>query len=108
MIGKKGKLEIFLVEDNKDDAELIASSLDPGRYNIINVWNGQQALEMQLEDMDGVLVIEQLEKTGHPPVVILCSSRPQEQLKQITASHPIVKGYVTKPFNIDELINAIG
>ncbi len=113
---------LVLIEDDPVNAKFIKLLLEKHGWAVDVAESGQAGLtairhkpaldfvilDMQLEDMDGVRVIEQLEKTSHPPVVILCSARPQEQLIQITNSHPIVKGYVAKPFNIDELINVIG
>ncbi|MCP4398620.1 MAG: PAS domain S-box protein, partial [bacterium] len=40
------KLEILLVEDNRDDAELIARALAPERCHVANAWNGRQALDV--------------------------------------------------------------
>ena len=62
------RLEILLIEDDEDDAELIEKSLAPGRYRITNVWNGKKAVDYLVNrdnDIDVVLLDKGLPyKTG--------------------------------------------
>ncbi|MCD4722491.1 MAG: response regulator, partial [Desulfobacula sp.] len=50
-------LEILLIEDNEDDAELIEKSLDPERYHITNVWNGKKALDFLIKQENHIDVV---------------------------------------------------
>ena len=51
------RLEILLIEDNKDDAELIKKSLDPERYHIINIWDGKKALDFLIKQDNNIDVV---------------------------------------------------
>jgi len=126
-------VEILLVEDNPNDAELVIRALK--QYNLVNklVWvkDGQEALnfifaqgqysgrsiedtpkvillDMHLPKIDGLEVLEKIKsdkRTQSIPVVVLSGS-PEEH--RIVMSYNLgVNGYVLKPVGFDKYADAV-
>jgi DNA-binding response OmpR family regulator len=113
--------KILIAEDDKDIRELIVLSLGFAGYQVISAADGQQAVDLTLEEepdlilldvrmprLTGFEVLEQIK--GHPefadtPVVIL-SAKGQES--EIEAGLELgALQYILKPFVPDELIDKI-
>ena len=123
---------ILMVEDDPKDVELTMTALE--EYNLANevvvVGNGEEAmdylhcrgayanrtsdnpavmlLDLKLPKVDGLEVLQQVksdERFRLIPVVVLTSSREE---KDMVASYKLgVNGYVVKPVNFHEFVNAI-
>jgi DNA-binding response OmpR family regulator len=121
-----------MVEDDPKDVELTLTALE--EYNLANevvvVGDGEEAmdylncrgayatrtgdnpavmlLDLKLPKVDGLEVLQQVksnEKFRLIPVVVLTSSREE---KDMVASYKLgVNGYVVKPVNFHEFVNAI-
>jgi len=123
---------ILMVEDDPKDVELTLTALE--EYNLANevvvVGDGEEALDylncrgayssrtgdnpavmlldLKLPKVDGLEVLQSVksdEKFRMIPVVVLTSSREE---KDMVASYKLgVNGYVVKPVNFHEFVNAI-
>jgi CheY-like chemotaxis protein len=123
---------ILMVEDDPKDVELTLTALE--EYNLANevvvVGDGEEALDylncrgayatrtgenpavmlldLKLPKVDGLEVLQEVksdEKFRLIPVVVLTSSREE---KDMVASYKLgVNGYVVKPVNFHEFVNAI-
>jgi DNA-binding response OmpR family regulator len=123
---------ILMVEDDPKDVELSLTALE--EYNLANevvvVGDGEQALDylycrgefaarncdnpavmlldLKLPKVDGLEVLQQVkndDKLKLIPVVVLTSSREE---KDMVASYKLgVNGYVVKPVDFHEFVNAI-
>jgi CheY-like chemotaxis protein len=123
---------ILMVEDDPKDVELTLTALE--EYNLANevvvVGDGEEAmdylhcrgayanrtcdnpavmlLDLKLPKVDGLEVLQLVksdEKFRLIPVVVLTSSREE---KDMVASYKLgVNGYVVKPVNFHEFVNAI-
>ena len=123
---------IFIVEDDPKDVELTLTALE--EYNLANevvvTRDGEEALDylycrgnfkmrtsdnpavllldLKLPKVDGLEVLQQIksdEKLRLIPVVVLTSSREE---KDLVASYKLgVNGYVVKPVDFHEFVNAI-
>jgi CheY-like chemotaxis protein len=128
-----GEIEIVLVEDNPNDAELITRSLK--RHNLANkivlLKDGADALEflfaqgesppnhggrdprvvlldIKLPKVDGIEVLRRMRsdaRTKEIPVVILTSSNEERDIKEAYALG--VNSFVTKPIKFDEFAKVV-
>jgi CheY-like chemotaxis protein len=133
MSSKEEELEIVIVEDDPNDAELITRVLR--KYNMANRFvhlkDGAEALDflftrgayahmaslrqpkvilldLKLPKVNGIEVLQQLksdERTRNVPVVILTSSREERDLKDAYALG--VNSYVTKPISFEEFAKTV-
>lgn len=124
------EVEILLVEDDPNDAELIMRVFR--KHNLANkfihVKDGAEALgvllppgghaasmaprvvllDLKLPKVDGIEVLRRLksdERTRAIPVVVLTSSREERDLKDAYALG--VNSYVTKPIKFDEFAKIV-
>lgn len=129
----KGEVEILLVEDNPNDAELTIRALK--KHNLENklVWvkDGAQALDfifgsgaytgrntkitprvilldLRLPKVDGMDVLKKIksnETTRLIPVVVLTSSKED---RDIVESYKLgVNSYISKPVDFDEFVKTV-
>lgn len=127
------EVEILLVEDNPNDAELTiralkkhhlannlvhvrdgAEALDfvfaKGKYSERNIKNGPKVvlLDLKLPKVDGLEVLRQTksdERTKVIPVVILTSSKEEQD---VVRSYQLgVNSYIMKPVDFDKFIKAV-
>ena len=128
------EVEILLVEDSMSDAELTIRALTKANLanNLVHVNDGAEAIEfifgrgryqdraltnlpklilldIKMPKVDGIEVLRQIkenEKTGLIPVVIMTSSKEEQD---IIASYRLgVNSYVVKPLNFEGFAKAIG
>jgi two-component system response regulator len=127
------EIEIVIVEDDPNDAELIMRVLR--RHHLANrlvlLKDGAEALDfffargdyankppapvpkvvlldLKLPKINGIEVLQQLkanDRTRNIPVVVLTSSREERDLKE--AYDLNVNSYVTKPINFEEFAKAV-
>jgi CheY-like chemotaxis protein len=127
------EVEIILVEDNPNDAELITRSLK--KHNLANkivlLKDGAEALDflfakhgdgakggnrnprvmlldIKLPKIDGIEVLRRMksdERTRDIPVVILTSSNEERDIKETYALG--VNSFVTKPIKFDEFAKVV-
>ncbi len=116
---------ILLVEDNPDDEELTVAALKKGNINneIKVVRDGVEAvdflfsamilpqvvlLDLKLPKKKGLEVLKEIrgnEKTKKLPVVVLTSSKEEEDL--IKSYHLGANSYVCKPVNMEQFTMAV-
>jgi len=121
------KVDIVIVEDDPNDAELIARVFR--RHNMANkivlLKDGAEALEfffgssatdqprvvlldLKLPKVNGIEVLQRLksdDRTKNVPVVVLSSSAEGQDIKD--AYKYGVNSYVTKPIRFEEFANAV-
>jgi CheY-like chemotaxis protein len=128
-----GAIEILLVEDNPNDAELITRSLKKHHLanKIVLLKDGAEALEflfaqggsalnsgsrdprvvlldIKLPKIDGIEVLRRMksdERTKEIPVVILTSSNEERDIKEAYTLG--VNSFVTKPIKFDEFAKVV-
>lgn len=106
---------VLVVDDEPQILRALHINLTARHYEVVTATSGKQALDaashahpdlivldLGLPDMDGVDVIHALRGWSKVPIVIL-SGRTQSEMK-IRALEAGADDYVTKPFNVDELI----
>ncbi len=124
---------ILLVEDNPDDEELTVRALDRNLIanEVVVAHDGEEALDfvfgrgawagrdpadlpalilldLNLPKLDGLGVLRQIradERTRRAPVVILTSSREQQDL--VRGYDLGANSYVRKPIEFDEFVEAV-
>lgn len=112
------KIHILLVEDEKSSCSYITALLGKSGYHITTAMSGREGLslaaslcpdlillDLDLPDLDGLKVLEQLRVWSHVPVIIVsvCNEE-QEKVKALDLG---ADDYVTKPFYPDELRSRI-
>jgi two-component system, response regulator len=126
-------LEILLVEDNPDDAELVIRSLKKSKLgnNIVHLHDGVEALDflfargqyssrnvtdtpkvilldLKMPRVDGFQVLKEIradERTKNIPVVIMTSSREDRDI--IEGYKLGVNSYVVKPVGFENFAKAV-
>lgn len=132
-MANNNEIEILLVEDNPDDAELTVRALKKrklanrlvhlkdgaealdflfarGAYSHRDIRNGPRVLllDLKLPKVDGLEVLRQIK--GHPltrliPVVVLTSSAEEQD---VVRSYQLgVNSYITKPVEFDKFLDAV-
>lgn len=110
--------KILIIEDDKAIQRFLSVALKTNGYEIISEENGISGigtflnqtpdlviLDMGLPDIDGSEVLLQLRQLSNVPVIIV-SARDKEKEK-VDALDNGADDYVTKPFNINELLARI-
>lgn len=126
-INRMKMVEILLVEDSPEDAELVIRTLKKNHLanNLLHVQDGEEALnflfndsnsgmpkvillDLKMPKVDGIQVIQQLK--SHPekrmiPIVVLTSSKEE---RDIIESYRLgVNAYIVKPVEFDKFVKAI-
>jgi two-component system response regulator len=127
------EVEILLVEDNPNDAELTLRALKKNNLanNIVHVSDGEEALDfifarnaysdrqmingpkvilldLKLPKVDGLEVLKALKsdsRTKVIPVVVMTSS--QEERDIVESYRLGVNSYITKPVDFDKFVEAV-
>jgi two-component system, response regulator len=130
---EKNELDILLVEDNPNDAELAIRALKKQNLanNLIHVSDGARALDflfargeyegrdisdgpklilldLKLPKVDGLEVLREIkadERTKLTPVVVLTTSR--EESDMIESYRLGVNSYIVKPVDFDKFVEAV-
>src|SRR6266566_8579716 len=113
--------DILVVEDEQLIARLLKETLEMEGYHVVVVLNGKDAVHFALHEMpqliivdmmlpgiDGYEVIRRLRnhpKAMHIPILALSSlGEPRDKIRAYDSD---VDGYITKPFNADELLACV-
>ncbi len=111
--------KILLVEDEKGIRNVLRDNLEYEGYSIIEADDGLKGLEiarnenpdliildLMLPQMHGYDFIKQLKKT-HPAIPIIIVSAKSEEIDKIKGLDLGADDYITKPFQIRELVSRI-
>lgn len=111
--------KILLVEDEKGIRNVLRDNLEYEGYSIIEAEDGVKGLEiarnevpdliildLMLPQMHGYDFIRQLKKT-HPSIPIIIVSAKSEEIDKIKGLDLGADDYITKPFQIRELVSRI-
>lgn len=106
---------ILIVEDDKAIRTLIETALEDAQIAAISAYNGASAisqvrtqnpdvilLDLGLPDMDGIQVVDAIRRVTINPIIIV--SARSDDADKIEALDHGADDYVTKPFNVDELM----
>lgn len=109
------KTKVLIVDDEPQIRKILTISLDSEHYELFEAHNGTEAirlsavrnpeiilLDLGLPDIDGLDVIKEIREFSKTPIIVL-SVRSDERDK-IKALDLGANDYVTKPFNIRELM----
>lgn len=116
------KGNILIVEDNMDNYELVRFVLERNGYNVFLAVNGRDGvdaarlqmpdlilMDLSLPEMDGwdaTARIKKDAKTKHIPLVALTvHTLPADRKRALDAG---VDSYLTKPINMEALIQVVG
>lgn len=115
------KKRILLVDDEKQLVELVSMRLEANGYEVIPAYDGQDALDkarktkpdliildLMLPKIDGYKVCRMIkfdEKYKHIPIIMF-TARAQENDERL-GYEVGANGYITKPFEAQELLNKI-
>ena len=109
-------MRLLLAEDEKELSKAICAVLKHNNYSVDPVYNGQDALDyglcenydgiildIMMPQMDGLEVLRRLRENGiSTPVIILTAKSEIED--RITGLDTGADDYLTKPFNMGELL----
>lgn len=109
---------ILIVDDEPQILRALKTILGSSHFRVISAINGEEALalaatqqpdviilDLTLPDMDGITVCEQIRDWSRTPIIVL-SVRDSERDK-VAALDKGADDYLTKPFNIQELMARI-
>ena len=109
---------ILVVDDEPQILRALKTILSSSRFRVLTATTGEQALalaaaeqpdviilDLTLPDMDGIYVCEQISEWSRTPIIVL-SVRDSESDK-VAALDKGADDYLTKPFNIQELLARI-
>ncbi|MFB0546948.1 MAG: response regulator transcription factor [Anaerolineae bacterium] len=115
-------MKILVAEDERDIRELIVFSLRYGGYEVLEVTNGVEALEVarhempdlilldvRLPKMKGYQACEKLKdapETKSIPVVFISAKGQEAEIRQGMELGAVA--YIVKPFAPDELLKQVG
>ncbi|HEX8598061.1 MAG TPA: sigma-54 dependent transcriptional regulator [Chloroflexia bacterium] len=114
-----GRRQILVADDDNAIRQLLKTFLEESDYTIAEATTGQEALEglksgnydlvlldMRLPGMTGIDVLKQLrEKTGEVPVILMTAYGSPNVA--IQASSLGAYSYITKPFELDDVLHTI-
>ncbi|MBP7690027.1 MAG: response regulator [Thermoflexales bacterium] len=112
------RLQMMVVEDDRDTAEMLTAYFEAQGYDVVSVAWGQDAvrqaqqdqlpdlilLDIRLPDMDGYEVCKRLRahrRTQNVPVIFLTEKR--ERSDRLSGLELGAVDYITKPFDIQDL-----
>lgn len=132
-MNSQSEVEILLVEDNPNDAELALRALQKNNLanNVVRVADGEEALDfifargafqersvdnrpkviildLKLPKISGLEVLQAMKsdaRTRNIPVVVLTSSKEEKDI--IKTYNLGVNSYIVKPVDFDKFVNAV-
>lgn len=112
-------MRILVVEDEQNLREAISQILHNRGFEVDSVSDGKAGLhaamsglydlvmlDLMLPKLNGFEILKKLRKAGEKPPVILCTARGDNKSVQ-TGLQLGADAYITKPFNVDELLTRI-
>ncbi|NBD35963.1 MAG: response regulator [Chloroflexi bacterium] len=114
-------IRVLYVEDEPSQRELVDQLLKMAHIDVALATNGPEGLEkakswrpdvilmdLRMPEVSGFDTIEMLQsdpETAHTPIVILSAWRSERH--DLRAQELEIKWYITKPFDLDELVATI-
>ena len=111
---------ILVIEDDKELNGLVCSYLENSGYNVKGCFNGTEAMaeidnkqvdlivsDIMMPEMDGFAFVENVREKGIQTPIIFMTARDDKYSKQFGYKLGI-DDYITKPFDLDELVLKIG
>ena len=108
-------MNILVVDDEKEIADVVELYLQNDQYNVLKFYNGQDALDcikttkidlalldIMLPDIDGFQILRQIREKYTFPVIMLTAKT--EYMDKITGLTLGADDYIPKPFNPLELV----
>lgn len=111
------KIKILIIEDNHDMNQYMANCL-VNNYIVLSAFDGQEGVQLAMQEvpdliisdvmmpkLDGYQAAQKIREnsiTNHIPIILLTSRHDLES--KIKGWHHQVDEYLTKPFNVDELL----
>lgn len=96
------KLKVLVVDDDREIVDSIAIFLRADGYEIEKAYNGLEALDIMMPELDGIKTLLKLRESRNIPVILLSAkSEDADKILGLTAG---ADDYVTKPFNPSELV----
>jgi len=118
-LSKSIKARILVIDDDEGIRKVITTALNDESYITDTASNGKEAIEksktnaynlaiidIHLPDMEGTQLLSELKETTPKMRKIIVTGFPEVQ-NAITAVKKGANDYITKPVNIDVLINSI-
>ena len=119
---QKNEVNIMIVDDTPDNLRLLSQMLKQNEYKVHAVSSGEQALiaaeiappdlvllDIMMPGMDGYTLCERLKakpKTAKVPVIFISAlNEPLDKVKAFTAGGV---DYLTKPFQLEEVLARVG
>ena len=109
-------INILFAEDEKELNEFVTTQLKSEGFNVLNCFDGEQALEIfnnnkidvvlsdiMMPKLDGYALAEKIRNINKHVTIVFLSARDDKMSKQFGYKLEI-DDYITKPFDIDELI----
>ncbi|MEI6410083.1 MAG: response regulator transcription factor [Bacteroidota bacterium] len=113
-------MRILLVEDEDNIRDGIKLNLELEGYEVVATGNGKKALEciggqhfdllmldVMLPDVDGFTITEQVRLTNTEVPILILTAKDMAQ-DRITGLKKGADDYITKPFNLEELLLRVG
>jgi two-component system alkaline phosphatase synthesis response regulator PhoP len=113
-------MRILLVEDEDSIRDTLKLNLELDKYEVVATGNGRKALELidgqhfdliildvMLPDVDGFTITEQVRLSNSEIPIILLTAKDMAQ-DRITGLKKGADDYITKPFNLEELLLRVG
>ncbi len=111
-------INILVVEDDNDINSMLARLLQKDNYNVRQAYSGTEAmmyieandfqlvlLDLMLPGMSGCAVLECIRKTNQMPVIVISAKiDKQDKIDMLKLG---ADDYITKPFDIEELLARI-
>lgn len=110
-------VKVLIIEDNPDMNQYMANCL-VSKYIVISAFNGQEGVELAVQEvpdliisdvmlpkLDGYQAAQKIREnpiTNHIPIILLTSRHDLES--KLKGWHHQVDEYLTKPFNVEELL----
>jgi two-component system, chemotaxis family, chemotaxis protein CheY len=117
------KMKIIIADDSRVMRNIIEKAIEPLKLKTIHACNGQEVLDFlekqgdeialilldwNMPVMNGLEVLEAIKnKNLYPNIPVLIVSTEAEDYKMCKAFEAGAKGYLSKPFTPDKLINLI-
>jgi len=109
-------MRILLVEDEENIRELIQLNLEAEGYEVVSTGNGRKALDLiggqhfdlllldvMLPEVDGFSITEQVRLSNHEVPILILTAKDMAQ-DRIAGLKRGADDYLTKPFNLEELL----
>jgi len=110
------KISILLVEDEENLQEALKLNLEMEDYEVTSAWNGVEALEqvqkehfdlmildVMLPEMDGISVCENIRLQNNDIPILMLSAK-NSSADRVLGLKKGADDYLTKPFNLEELL----